>query len=136
MCSKLTIKTPDRIHWCSGFINFNFEHIFLSFFSVSIVEFELVIVCWAITFFVLKYVMLWNDSQFSEITWSSKNIASKNLTNFDGNSQRKHFDLCARWYRTKHFRKTSSGNYMEHLSWKGISKFTSSSLLLQILRLW
>ena len=59
----LVKKLPDLIHWCCGFINFNFEHIFFIFFSVSIVKFELVIVCWAITFFVLKFVMiLWNDS--------------------------------------------------------------------------
>ena len=28
ICSKLTIKTPERRHWClSGFFIFNFEHI-------------------------------------------------------------------------------------------------------------
>ena len=41
ICSKLTIKTPDRLHWRRPDIYIvNFEHISYPFFSASIVAFE------------------------------------------------------------------------------------------------
>ena len=49
------------------------------------------------------------DSHFCLIT--------EDLMNFDDNSQRKYLDLCTRRYRTKHFRKTASGNYTGNPSW-------------------
>ena len=46
ICSKLTMKTPDRRHWHrSGVFIVNFEHI-SHFVSVSIVNFEHVIAGW------------------------------------------------------------------------------------------
>ena len=43
ICSKLTVKTPERPHWhCSGVFIANFEHI-SHFSSVYIVNFEHVI---------------------------------------------------------------------------------------------
>ena len=41
ICSKLTIKTPERHHWCrSGVFIVNFEHNFLPCSRFSIVNFE------------------------------------------------------------------------------------------------
>ena len=54
ICSKLTIKLPERRHQrCFGVFNVNFKHIsyFTSFFSVSIVDFEQVNVTWVDTDF-------------------------------------------------------------------------------------
>ena len=49
ICSKLTIKTPGRLHWRrSGVFIVNFEHISTPCFSVSIVSFEHVIVGWEV----------------------------------------------------------------------------------------
>ena len=46
ICSKLTIKTPERPHWrCSRVFTVNFEHI-TPCYSVSIVNFEQVNVSW------------------------------------------------------------------------------------------
>ena len=39
ICSKLTVKTPERRR-CSGVFTVNFEHILQLFSSASIVEFE------------------------------------------------------------------------------------------------
>ena len=42
ICSELTKKTPERSHWCrSGVFVVNFEH----FSTVSIIDFEQVIIC-------------------------------------------------------------------------------------------
>ena len=47
ICSKLTIKTPERHYWRrSGVFIVNFEHISHHFFSISIVNFEHVITGW------------------------------------------------------------------------------------------
>ena len=41
ICTKLTIKTPERRHWRrSGIFIVNIEHIFIPFSSVSIADFE------------------------------------------------------------------------------------------------
>ena len=41
ICSKLTIKAPERLHWRLPDVYIvNFEHISYPFFSVSIVDFE------------------------------------------------------------------------------------------------
>ena len=41
ICTKLTIKTPERRHWRrSGVFIVNIEHIFIPFSSVSIADFE------------------------------------------------------------------------------------------------
>ena len=49
ICSKLTIKTPGRCHWCcSGVFIVNFEH-FTPCSSVSIVNFEKVNADWGRT---------------------------------------------------------------------------------------
>ena len=48
ICSKFTIKTPERLHWLrSGVFIVNFERISI-FSSVPIVNFEQVIVCWVV----------------------------------------------------------------------------------------
>ena len=47
ICSKLTIKTPERRQWRrSGVLNVSFEHISHIFSSVSIVYFQQVNVSW------------------------------------------------------------------------------------------
>ena len=47
ICSKLTIKTPERRQWrCSGVFIVNFEHISHLVLVVSIVNFEHVIAGW------------------------------------------------------------------------------------------
>ena len=47
VCSKLTIKTPERPHWRpSGVFIVNFEHIYTSCSSVSVVNFEKVNADW------------------------------------------------------------------------------------------
>ena len=45
ICSKLTIKTPDRRQWCRSGILTNFEHI-SHLPSVFVVNFEQVNACW------------------------------------------------------------------------------------------
>ena len=48
MFSKLTTKTIEQRQWRrSGVFTVNFEHISCIFFSVSIVDFELVNFCWS-----------------------------------------------------------------------------------------
>ena len=51
ICSKLTIKTPERRHWCcSGVFIVNFEHIsHLVLVFLSIVNFEYVIAGWVVS---------------------------------------------------------------------------------------
>ena len=47
MCSKLTIKTPERCHWCrSGVFIVKFEYIKHLVLVVSFVNFEHVIAGW------------------------------------------------------------------------------------------
>ena len=49
ICSKLTIKTPERRHWRRSCVFIvNFEHIFTPFSSVFIADFEQVNVDWSI----------------------------------------------------------------------------------------
>ena len=48
MCSKLTVKTPERLQWSSsGVFIVDFGHILHLFSSVSVVDFEQVNVSWA-----------------------------------------------------------------------------------------
>ena len=47
ICSKLTIKIPERLHLCSsGKFIVNFEHVSQLFSNVSVLDFEHVFVCW------------------------------------------------------------------------------------------
>ena len=63
ICSKLTIKTPKRSQWrCSGLLTVNFEHISHLFFSVSIVDFEQVNVCWVRV--LMKFVQIIINTRF------------------------------------------------------------------------
>ena len=64
MCSKLTIKAPERRHWgcCGVFIDLNCTK-FTPFSSVTIVDFEQVDVSWVSIYlndllFLLKYIGL------------------------------------------------------------------------------
>ena len=58
MCSDLTIKTSKRRHWRrSGVFMVNFEH-YYTFFNVSIVDFEQVIVS-CVDVFALKILNNW-----------------------------------------------------------------------------
>ena len=48
ICSKLTIKTPERRHWRrSDVVIVNFEHYFIPFSSVFVADSEQVNVRWA-----------------------------------------------------------------------------------------
>ena len=61
ICSKLTIKTPERRH-CrrsrSAVFIVNFEHILHFFSSVSIVDFEQVNVRWVLSVIFLSMLMI------------------------------------------------------------------------------
>ena len=61
ICSKLTIKTPERRQWrSSGVFIVNLEHS-TPFSSVSIVDFEQVNICWVISYILSKYLMKFDE---------------------------------------------------------------------------
>ena len=67
ICSKLTIKIPERRHWhCSVVLIFNFEQISRFFPGASVVELEQVSAGWeyATVFFAMFWKMLFNLGKF------------------------------------------------------------------------
>ena len=65
---KLTIKTPERHYWHrSGVFIVNFEY-FITFSTVSIVDFEQVITCWEWQF---KFLYLYADQCLTEHSYMS-----------------------------------------------------------------
>ena len=83
ICSKLTIKTPERSHWCHSGVFINFEHVSHLVLVVSIVNFEQVNASW--TSFpemftqksVLTVILLVNCAQKSKRFREALNLTEK-----------------------------------------------------------